>query len=843
MVRTLLHLLLLLPALPITSARAVPSSPPTNLYERQIQPILARNCYACHGDGRTSELDARTREGLLKGGSRGPALVPGKPEASRIYRLVAGLEKPAMPPTGPLPAADVAALKAWIAAGAPVGDGRWWAFRPVRRPAAPELHSAWVRNPIDAFLLARMRAAGVHPAPPASRETLIRRATYDLWGLPPTPEEIDAFVADRRPDAWERLIDRLLASPRYGERWARYWLDLARYAESEGFKSDEKRPDAWRYRDYVIDSLNRDKPYDRFLMEQIAGDELFPGDAAALVATGFNRHWADESNARNLRLRRQEILNDITDTSGAVFLGLTVGCARCHDHKYDPISQRDYYRLQAFFAAAQPRDDLLLVSPAEEARYHRRLSVWEARTAELRSELDRMETPVRKKLYQDKFDKFPPEVQEAITTAPAQRTALQWQLANKAAPQIEVGAAEVGGTFKGAERERWQLMQQRLNSFKPMKPAPLPIGIGVTDVGPTAPDTFTLAVGVYDAPLEKVEPGFPTAVDARPVSLPPASAGQRSTGRRAALAHWLASPENPLTARVMVNRLWQEHFGRGLAPTPSDFGRAGEPPSHPELLDWLASEFVATGTRGAGAWSLKTMHRLMMTSSTYRQSAAFNPTAARIDPANRLLWRMPRRRLEGEAIRDAMLSVSGRLNEKRGGPSMLPELPAGLTAAAWAPSTDLGERDRRSIYVYVKRNLRYPLFEAFDMPDTHESCPRREVTTTATQALMLLNDETSLRLARAFAGRLVSGGVSGGTTLIIDRAYRLAFGRRPDTVEERLAREFVERDAALARVRLERHQPLSRPDPAPPGLDPVAGAALVDFCHALMNASEFVYLD
>jgi uncharacterized protein DUF1553/uncharacterized protein DUF1549/cytochrome c len=811
----------------------------TDLYERRVQPILAKSCYGCHGDAQTSGFDLRTRDGMLRGGSRGPALAPGNPEASRLYRYVAGLEKPSMPPTGPLAAEEVAALKAWIAAGAPTGDGTWWAFRPARRPTVPKIQSAWVHNPIDAFVLARLKAEGLRPAPPASREALIRRATYDLWGLPPTPAEIDAFVSDRRLDAYERLIDRLLASPHYGERWARHWLDLARYAESEGFKSDEKRPDAWRFRDYVIDAFNQDKPYDRFIQEQIAGDELFPGSAAALVATGFNRHWADESNARNLRQRRQEILNDITDTTGAVFLGLTVGCARCHDHKYDPIPQRDYYRLQAFFAAVRPREELVLASGEEQARYQRRRAAWEERTAAIRTDLAALEAPVRKKIYEDKFDKFPPDVQEAITTDPRRRTALQWQLALKAAPQIEVGDSEVGAAMKGADRERWQLLTQRLNSFKPMKPVPLPEAIGITDVGREAPETFTLAVGVYDAPVEKVAPGFPSCLDPRPVvtAAPP---GMATTGRRSALARWLTSPQNPLTARVMVNRLWQSHFGRGLVATASDFGRAGEPPTHPELLDWLAQELVQ------GGWSLKAVHRLIMTSSTYRQSAAYSAAAARADPQDRLLWRMPRRRLEGEAIRDAILTVSGRLNEKRGGPSVLPELPAGLTAGGWTVTADPRERDRRSIYVYVKRNLRYPLFEAFDMPDTHESCPRRDVTTTPTQALMLMNSEGVLDLAQSFAGRLLrecppSAG-SDRREAMIERAYRLAFSRRPDAEERRLAREFLDRDTLLAQHRLAQKQRLAFPQPVAPDQN-AAGAALVDFCHTLLNTNEFIYVD
>ncbi len=369
------------------------------LFELRVRPLLAANCVKCHADHpRQGGLDLRGREGFLKGGAHGAAVVPGKPAASRLYRRLAGLEQPSMPPTGRLPAGDLAAVRAWIQAGAPWSGAGWWAARPVRPRPVPRLSRAWIRTPIDAFVLDRLLKEGLTPAPPATRETLIRRATFDLTGLPPTPEQVDAFLADRAPDAWEKVVDRLLASPRYGERWARHWLDLARYAESEGFKSDETRPNAWRYRDYVIRSLNEDKPYDRFVKEQIAGDELYPGDPEALVATGFNRHWADESNARDLAQRRQEILNDITDTVGSVFLGTTVGCARCHDHKYDPITHQDYYRLQAFFAASQPRDDLLLASPAEAERHARQLREWEDQTRGLRERLEALESPVRQRL-------------------------------------------------------------------------------------------------------------------------------------------------------------------------------------------------------------------------------------------------------------------------------------------------------------------------------------------------------------------------------------------------------------------------------------------------------------
>jgi len=826
--------------------------------------VLARQCFKCHGDGTAqSGLDLRTHASLTAGGKHGSALVAGKPEASRLLRVLTGAVKPQMPPTGALSDRDVQSVRAWLAAGAPYPprekntDSRWWSFRPVQRPAVPLTREPWVRTPVDGFVLARLKSAGLRPNPPASRTTLLRRLTFDLHGLPPTPDEIAAFLADRRPDAYERVVDRLLASPRYGERWARHWLDLARYAESEGFKADETRPNAWRYRDYVIQSFNEDKPYDQFLREQLAGDEIAPDEPQALVATGFNRHWADESNARNISLRRQEILNDITDTTSSVMLGLTISCARCHDHKYDPISQKEYYRLQAFFAAVQPRDDLPLVSPQAREAHARRLAEWTERTRDVGSRLAALEAGPRTRLVAQKRMPFTPEVQDAIDTAPARRTALQWQLFLKVQPQIEISDDEVGKAMPTAERKQWEALRKELAQFEPMRPADLPVAQGVTDVGSQAPKTWTLAGGVYDQPVEEVQPGFPAAVggNARPVNAP---AARSSTGRRTALADWVASPANPLTARVMVNRVWQYHFGTGIVATGSDFGKTGEAPSHPELLDWLASAFTSgeygdvstvanteTAKRtqsGRMAWSLKRLHRSIVLSSTYQQSSDPTPASTAVDPENRLIWRFATRRLEGEAIRDACLAASGQLNLKQGGPGIFPELPPGVvTRGGWTLTPDEAERNRRSVYVFVRRNMRYPLFEAFDFPDTHEPCSRRSVTNTAPQSLMLFNSELALKPAQAMAGRLLRE----CTTLEarITRAYWLAFGRAPDSEERELSLRFLERQSAVVAGRLSRREQVALPTGGTGAVTEAEGAALVDFCHGLMNANEFIYVD
>ncbi|MBM3841212.1 MAG: DUF1553 domain-containing protein [Verrucomicrobia bacterium] len=720
-------------------------------------------------------------------------------------------------------------------------DRNHWAFQPVQRPEPKATHSQWVRNSIDAFILAELEAKGIQPGSPADKLTLLRRASLDLIGLPPTPEEVKAFVTDHSSDAFDKAVERLLASPHYGERWARHWLDLARYAESEGFKSDETRPYAWRYRDYVIKSFNDDKPYDRFIKEQIAGDELWPGDPNARVATAFNRHYPDESNARNLMQRRQEILNDITDTVGAVFTGLTYACARCHDHKYDPILQADYYRLQAFFANTAADDSMVLTSSEAVRRYREKHAIWEEKTCDLREELDCIEELKRKAIVKDFVDKYPEEIQAALAKPESERNAFECQMVAKAKLYLDPASHQyiaksesIGSSLKGDVKKRWDELMAELKKFDDLLPDELPIGTGMVDLGDEAPKTYLLNRGAYDAPKEEVEPGFLTLFEAKPaklVSLP----GGHSTGRRGTLANLLADAGNPLTARVMVNRIWQYHFGRGLVATASDFGLKGDRPTHPQLLDWLASEFVRTG------WSLKQMHRLIMTSSTYQQSSRYREAAAQVDSENKLLWRYPRQRLEGEALRDSALEVAGLLNVKMGGPSVFPELPQGMSVAGgWPVTKNEIERNRRSIYVFVRRNTRYPIFETFDMPDTHETCSRRMVTTSPIQALTLLNNKLTLEWAQAFAGRVL--GLAGtDCDRQIDAAYRLAFSRSPDKAEQEIARRFFGRHREILSERAAGNEPLALPTNSAVPCDSMHAASLVDFCHMLINANEFVY--
>jgi hypothetical protein len=674
-----------------------------------------------------------------------------------------------------------------------------WAWKRPARPPVP----AGAAHPVDAFVRAKLKDAGLKPAPPASREQLIRRVTFDLHGLPPAPEEVAAFVKDTSPDAYEKVVDRLLASPRYGERWARHWLDVARYADTNGYEFDEPRPDAWRYRDYVIRSLNADKPYDRFVTEQLAGDEAYPGDPGARVATGFNLLGPDMTDSADQAQRRYNTLTDMTDTAGLAFLGLTVTCARCHDHKFEPITQADYFRLQAFFTPAAFRKDVPVATAAEKAKHEAAAAEYARLTKDLRDGVAAIEAPVRQRLYEAKLAKLSADAQAAHRTPPDQRDGGQQELVAETERKVVVTDAEAAKAVPAADQARLAELQKQLKAFDAKKPAAPPVAMGLTDRPGPAAKTHVLGRGDLKSPADEVRSGFPEvltggkAVDAK------VEPQGDSTGRRLALAKWVASADNPLTARVMVNRLWQHHFGRGLVGTASDFGLRGERPTHPELLDWLAREFAD------GGWSLKTMHRLMLTSETYRQSSL--PQSS--DPDNHLLSRMNRLRLEGEAVRDTLLVVSGRLNPKAGGPGVvLPETArASGGARPVAATAGAQEHVRRSVYLFSRRNLRHPFLEAFDLPDSNLSCSRRERSTTAPQALALLNADEAMAAAKATADRLAKEAATEAGR--IDRAYRLILGRPPSAKEAERAAVFL------------RESPLS------------------ELCRALFNLNEFVYLD
>jgi hypothetical protein len=726
-------------------------------------------------------------------------------------------------------------------AGAGSGRAADWPFAPLTRPGVPAVKQKdWARNPVDAFVLAKLEEAGLQPNPPADKLTLLRRVTSDLTGLAPTPEEREAFLADQSPDAYERLVDRLLDSPHFGERWAQHWLDVVRFAESEGFKLDKLRPEAYRYRDYVIRAFNDDLPFDRFIRQQLAGDELEPTNPNALVATGFYRLPPEESNGSNYRMARQEYLDDVTDVTGSAFLGLTIECARCHDHKFDPILQKDYYRLQACFASLVHRDDLSLAPPAARLRYERQLAAYNEATRKINAELEAMLEPLRKQLFEEMVVVYDPETQQALRTAPGHRTALQEQLAVLAGKDILRRYKVAYRRLPPDGRKRYDELQKELARFDSLKPEPLPMAMAATDAGPEAPATYRLSVGNYLKPREEVQPGFPQFLEPHPPQIRPPPGRPDSTGRRAALAEWLCRPDHPLTGRVIANRVWQHYMGEGIVATPNDFGAMGEPPTHPELLDYLASELVANG------WHLKALHRLIVTSAAYRQSSRseLNPAAekaAKTDPDGKLLWHARVKRREAEGLRDALLQASGRLSLRMFGPSARPELPQVLmddSRYAWDPDEKPEDRDRRSVYVYARRNLAVPLFAAFDIPDRVNSCPVRTNTITAPQALVMLNGRLGLAEARAMAGRLLAihpGDVRG----LVRAAYLAAFDRDPTADESAAAEQFLQRQTKLTGSAPRD----ALPDPLPPGVDPARAAAAVDFCHALMNTAEFLYVE
>jgi hypothetical protein len=659
--------------------------------------------------------------------------------------------------------------------------------------------------------------------------------TFDLTGLPPTPEEQRKFLQDNSPRAYLRVVDRLLSSPRYGERWAQHWLDVVRYAETEGFKSDNLRPLAHQYRDYVIRSFNTDRPYDHFIQQQLAGDELEPDNPQALIATGLNRLYPDENNAANLFQRREEILTDITETTGLALMGLTMGCAQCHDHKFDEILQTDFFRMRAFFAGIVERDDLLAANAHERQEYTKQLTIWEEATGDIRKEMDSLLEDARQDSIDNNLQKFRAEIQQCYLMPAEERTPLQEQIARIAAKQLDwrFDTKKAADKLPQEPKKRYADLAEQLAKFDHLKPQPLPQAMAISDVGPEAPPTYVFANGNWRNPEEEAEPGFPEFLGRVACEVPAGIDTSRTTGRRAALANWLTRDDHPLTARVIVNRLWQHHFGRGIVASVNDFGVMGEPPSHPKLLDWLAVELTRSG------WSLKHIHRLMVTSATYCQASEVdeaNPGYAQalaVDGENDLLWHARRRRLEGEAVRDAMLQVTGQIQHNMFGPSSRPRLPEGVSKRyAWKPDADVSRHARRSIYVLLKRNMRFPLFDAFDLPDLHQSCGVRSSTVTAPQALLMLNSDLTQQASRRWAGDLLDAHGDQVETLI-GLAYCQAFGREASEDEKSSAVDFISMQAATIRAASKSQDASTSP----------RLSAVTDFCHALLNANEFIYVD
>jgi hypothetical protein len=802
-------------------------APPT-LTQHDVLPILLRRCTVCHGAlERQANLDLRSRDSILRGGKSGPAIVPGKPRESLLIRKI---HEGQMPPLSrlievsikPIEPGEIEQLTRWVEQGAPAGsvqpdvathepdplvtdkDRDFWSFRtprPVPVPALP--HAGPIHNPIDAFLLQKLQARGLTFSPVTDRRTLIRRLSLDLTGLPPQPDEVEAFVADTAPDAYERLVERLLASPRYGERWGRHWLDLAGYADSEGKREqDLARGNAWRYRDYVIRSFNADKPYDRFLLEQLAGDELHDYEHAGeitpamyddLVATGFLRLAPDPTwyNLTNFVPDRLEVIADEVEVLGSAVLGLTMKCARCHSHKFDPIPQRDYYRLLAVFKGAFDEHDWMksnwLVGLSSGQRTDRNLPF--VTTAERRA-WQAQESAIDKEI-----------------------ASLQAQLDQRAGGKANrEQLRKRDPAFRKAEEET----QRHVQALQARR-TPEPTIRALWDRGEPSP-TYIYQRGDYLSPGRLVGPGVPSVLtDGRtPLDVQPPWPGANKTGRRLAFARWLIRPDHPLTARVMVNRIWKHHFGTGLVPTLDNFGRAGARPTHPELLDFLALEFVRSG------WSIKAMHRLMVTSAAYRQSSAVTPELDKQDPENLLYSRMPLQRLDAEQFYDAMLLACGRLEERPFGPAdAVVVRPDGLATPASSP-----RGWRRGLYVQQQRKVVATHLEAFDFPQMNPNCIERRHSTVAPQALYLMNNGMIDQLAEEFARR-VRREAGSDPQRQVERIYQIAFSRPPQVAERTLG------VTTLARLAREWG----------PGETGAAQRALTTYCHAILNCAEFLYVD
>ena len=951
-----------------------------DFFEARVRPVLVKSCIQCHGGERVrSDFSLATRETLLAGGSRGPAIDLEAPEKSLLLRALRYDDKHLrMPPDGKLPPEQITVLREWLTRRAPWTEGEEgrlgrleaheeerqitdeerdsWVYRPVARPEVPQVSdAAWGEHAMDAFIFARLADAGLRPAPQADQVTLIRRATYDLIGLPPTPAEVDAFLADERPDAWARVIERLLASPHYGEKWGRHWLDLVRFAETNGYERDSTKLNMWRYRDYVIRAFNEDKPYDRFIIEQIAGDEIEEPTPDSLIATGYHRLmiWDDEPVDRNQS--RADVLADLVDVTGQAFLGTTVGCARCHDHKKDPITQRDYYSLMAFFNnlsdfgvgdritrkvpdPPRPGESIWtsVERDAEISRLHEELAptlstleaAWRAAARETPEEPQTLVATSRDTPQQWRFTTRDPgngwetpgfddrswkqgpggfgskgtpgsvvgtpwttpdiylrkrfrltEIPETLALMFHHDEDLQVylngarvlqrrgyrasydsvQLPPKALTSLVVGSNVIavhcrqtgGGQFVDVglatgivqpddariwmarlRRDGVELLgavhhdialeldarieEARAKPVREVYPAPIAF-----EKGSKAPPQFVHVRGNANVPGKPVQPAFPEVLGFETPVIPEPPRGARSTGRRLVLARWLASPENPMTSRVMANRLWQFHFGRGIVRSSSDFGKFGTGPTHPQLLDYLASELVARG------WSLKAMHRFIMSSRAYRMSSQGHPDGLARDPENQLLWRFHMRRLTAEEIRDAILATNGTLNRQMFGPSIYTRLPKEVLATSSRPGQAWGrsaedQRDRRSIYVFVKRSLREPILEAFDQADTDSSCAVRFTTNVPTQTLMFLNSDFMQEEAGLLAERPEQE-AGPEPEARVRLGLRLTLGREPDE------REVADHVAFVKRIR-EVH-----------GLSDAV--AFRYFALVVYNLNEFLFLD
>ncbi len=876
-----------------TPAAAPPATGSPLTFEQHVRPILKAHCFDCHGEGDQlrGQLDLRLRRFLLRGGESGPAIVPGNPAASRLYDLVHSGKMPKRD-RKPTPQ-EIETLKLWIESGAATAheepevltagmqitpeERSHWAFRPVVRPPVPKVSGAHVRNPIDAFLAARQATRQLTFSPEAAPAALVRRAFLDLWGLPPTPSDLAAFALDGSDQAYPRLLHKLLQSPRYGERWGRHWLDVAGYADSDGYSNDDTpRPQAYKYRDYVIRAFNRDLPFDRFVVEQLAGDELAltrhpaletaaqdPETREWLIATGYLRMAADGTATGGVDpdVARNQVVADTLKIVSTSLLGLSVGCAQCHDHRYDPIPQVDYYRLRAIFEPAYNWKQWR--TPAE-----RRISLYtagdrakaaavEEEAIKLGRERDAKQSEFIDAALQKHLTKFDAAISNslwmAFKTTPDKRTEEQKKLlADNPSANINAGVLY---QYNQKAADELKSLDARIGEIRARKPVEDFISVLTEPVG-APPVTQRFHRGDPKQPKEVVVPGTLTVLvpSGASVDLPLPEANPPTSRRRLAFAKWLTSANNPLLARVLVNRVWLHHFGRGLVGTPADFGLQGERPSHPGLLDWLADVFTAPASEdpehfGLG-WSLKRLNELIMTSAAYRQSSARHPRGEEVDPENRLYWRASVQRLDAEAIRDSFLAVSGALSDRLFGPpvpvreDVVGQIVVGLDQKQgdnkMPVEVAMGEDEfRRSVYVEVRRSRPLAFLNTFDAPVMEVNCERRTSSTVAPQALMLMNSDFTLQQARLFATRLrrEAGPLRESQ---VERAWQLALARPPSRTEFQSALEFLDRQVAHLRSSIANGTAPEKPDA---GVPVPEEQALRSLCQVLLSSNEFLYVD
>ena len=790
------------------SSAALASPKSDAAFEEHVRPVLATQCVKCHGAKKQEGgLRLDSREAMLRGGESGPAIVPGKPEESLVVSAIRH-EDFEMPPTSQLPPEQIESVVAWIRSGAhwpETGglirdasqaitdeDRNWWAFVPRKSPEVPEFPAdAWSNNEIDRFVFKKLADNGMVPAERARRETLIRRLYFDVIGLPPSPEEVVAFVEDSRPDAYERLVDSLLDDDRHGEHWTRFWLDLVRYADSDGWKADAYRPNIWRYRDYVVNAFNEDKPYTEFVHEQLAGDECDAPSPDQLAAAGFLRLGIFEYNQRNALKHWDDILNEVTNVTGDVFLGMGMSCARCHDHKFDPILQTDYFKLRAYLEPLIWRDDVPYATEQQVSDHSKKLAAWKHATRDLREQIEELIRPYNERKMKATVGKFSLEIQSHYRTPADQQSSLDAQMAYLVKRQFSEEGSSPLSSMKGKDKKAYDALQKQLAEVDIEKPPALPLMMTVCNhTGECSPTTVPGEGSV-------VHPGTLTVLN-HVVDHEPPSNGKRRT----ALAEWICLPDNPLTTRVIVNRIWKQHFGVGLVRSSSDFGRLGQRPTHAELLDWLANDFVEHG------WTFKRLHKQILMSETWQQAAEHSQSQEylRSDPLVELLWQRSTRRLTAEQIRDAALTVSGELNETVGGPSVDSSKP------------------RRALYVKSFRNRPDPFLAEFDVAGGLNSVSDRNNTTTPTQALMMINGGFARKRASAFADRCTTmySSVEGQ----IRYATECAWGRTATSEEMDAALRFVGMgDSSQQDSAEDRHE------------------AFVDFCHILLNSNEFLYVD